>query len=59
MSGFGDIQQQVEERWRADVLEQLYLIRKLLEAIALHGGSEPIDVEIEPADCDLTGNISL
>ena len=59
MSGFGEIGQQVEERWRADVLEQVHLIRKLLEAILLHGSSEPIDVEIEPADCDLTGNISL
>ena len=59
MSGFGEIGQQVEERWRADVLEQLYRIRQLLEVIVLPRDSESIDVEIEPADCNLTENISL
>ena len=59
MSGFGEIMYQAEEKWRADMLEQLYEIRRLLETIALRGSSELIDVQIESADCDVTENISL
>ena len=33
MVGFGEIMHQSEEKWRADVLEQVCAIRKLLEAL--------------------------
>ena len=54
MVGFGDIARQAEEKWRADVLEQLFRVRELLEAIALRGDSSHIEVQLDPADSDMT-----
>ena len=55
MNSFREIQRQAEEKWRADMLEQLFRVRELLEAIALRGDSSHIEVQLDPADSDMTG----
>ena len=55
MSGFAEIMHQSEERWRADMLEQVCAIRELLEAIAQRRSTEDIDIQTDPSVCDATG----
>ena len=62
MSGFGEIQQQVEERWRAEMLAEVYAIRKLLERLVedreARGDSYSVTVEPDVGLCDRTDSLT-
>jgi len=67
MDPFAEMRQATEEKWRADTLEQLHKIRKLLEVLVGRGSlpvnsieatSEPWPVDcpawVSPYECDST-----